>query len=265
MDLGCLLLLTACETTKAGADGATNGGVANGQPADVPFPLKECLAGDEGHIDGFLNAAVNNIGNVDAFLDCVVGKIDANDKELHLLRGHIVVSVIARYGLYNVDLAQYANAASDAASLMDRIEIAEELLRGASKKFNTNLPDPHHPNVDRLDRVAAVLNVSLAATKPTKERVKSFITRVAALVGGGAGSIPDLLEDALRGVKKLARLRVWGGAYRQDTHDFLARFSTGETVEKKHWEMWDKDIEKACLLLAAIADAKPHCIPENKK
>jgi hypothetical protein len=273
---GCLLALGACTQTGQSVVGNLSPSTVDGT---VP-PLRSCLAGeiDKGpeitdeQARTILQATAGEGGGrsvLNEFLDCLVGDVDPAKQELRLLRAHILVAVLATYGAYNVSLAPFKGKQASAASLMARIETAERKLRMASAIVtgNAETARSHHPTVDSLGRVTAVFDVSLEAVRPSSKRAGGFATNLAATIAGGVALMPTLVKDALRGIRKAVTIELWGHAFRQDSSAFLARFTPrgdgapGEAVDKKHWQMWDKDIETACAILESIAGVKQHCIP----
>ena len=206
---------------------------------------------------------------LDRFLDCAIGEVDPNNREVRLLRGHMIVAMLAQYGAFNITFGNYEDKKEDATALLAQIEVAEEELRRASNIFAGGIPpETATPTVDKLRRAVAVLNVAIIAERPTVKRLRGVALNIVAAISGGPGAVKDLVRDALRGIKKVVKLDLWGGAYRQDTHTFLAQFraSAGQnqaTVEEKHWTLWNREIKRACKVLEVIAGVKEHCVPSK--
>ena len=273
--LPCLLLAACCETPgqRIAEDLSQTAG-------EGPPKLSTCLRTISENGEAISDAQARAIvaGEDDKtpeksifnkFLDCVAGDVDPQNLRLRLLRGHMIVAVLATYGAYNVGFGTDPDKQTHAATLLARIEVAEETLRRASEDVTgkANAGDAYHPTVDTLTRSTAVFDVALAAERPTLSRLKVFATNIASVVAGGAGSIPDLVRTALGAIRKAATIDLWGNAYRIDMRAFLDRFKPkdkggqGETLTKQHWLMWDQDINRACDILQAVAGVKQHCIP----
>src|SRR5258708_38980262 len=68
----------------------------------------------------------------DKLLDCYVGPVKAADVEQRLLRGHIVVTMLAIYGRYTVNLRRYTGVEDDASTILKSISAAELQLSKSS-------------------------------------------------------------------------------------------------------------------------------------
>lgn len=223
------------------------------------------------------------------FLDCAVGP--AKTPGAKLLRGHIVVAVLARYGAFNllgdvgtvytVDFRSYDKMKDDAQRILLSIEKAETRLRRASRLFPALLPKVsdlpafqkpgvkiHLPEVNKeyghLEkqwRVLAVARVLRDVERPTYHRARGIFTSLISFAGApslGGGKI--LLSDALNAFKKFGIVKNFAGAYLSDGKNFLIKFKSAQ-IKKTDWEPWDMLIKDACARLAKVAQSNPHCLP----
>ena len=203
----------------------------------------------------------------DAFLDCYVGEVDMRDPEKRLLRGHVVVTMLAMYGDFNLGHRRYDNLEDDAALIIQGIENAE-LNLGAGSRLMVQAalgpaaePEQVLTSFGRVSRVVDVLQVAINVERPSQVRAFGTLRNVAAAIGGGRGvGIADLVFDGLRGIRKAAILEVYGGALRNDARRFL-RGLEGRAVTLDDWQAWDRWLDRACASIAAIGDVTNRCVP----
>ncbi|MES9993752.1 MAG: hypothetical protein ABW098_17520 [Candidatus Thiodiazotropha sp.] len=221
--------------------------------ADTQFTDKEgnqhTITDQQGEIStGYVKALLSGHARIDAFLDCALAK--APEHEIRLYRGHVLLSLLASYGAYNLSVGQYEESIGDAITLLTHIREAEKSLRVAStevKPDETTLPYQESPI--RLKRISNLLEVALYAERPTLRRAKK---EVRSLLGGiAAGATPSILqagvEGAMRGISKSIHLRLYGKAYLQDARDDLARFADATALpSKEDWKNRSQMIQAAC-------------------
>jgi hypothetical protein len=202
----------------------------------------------------------------DAFLDCYVGEVDLHDPEKRLLRGHVVVTMLAMYGDFNLGHRRYDNLEDDAALIVQGIENAElNLSAGSRPMVQAALGPAAEPeqvltSFGRVSRVVDVLQVAINVERPSQVRALGSLRNVAAAIGGGGVGITDLVLDGLRGIRKAAILEVYGGALRNDARRFL-RGLEGRAVTLDDWQAWDRWLDRACARVAAIGDVTNRCVP----
>jgi hypothetical protein len=203
----------------------------------------------------------------DAFLDCYVGEVDMRDPEKRLLRGHVVVTMLAMYGAFNLGHRRYDNLADDAALIIQGIENAQlELGAGSRLVIQAALGPAAEPEqvltaFGRVSRAVDVLQVAVDVERPSQARALGGLRNLAAAIGSGAGvGIADLVLDGLRGIRKAAILEVYGGALRNDARRFL-RGLDGRAVTLADWQAWDRWLDRACARIAAIGGVTNRCVP----
>jgi len=116
------------------------------------------------------------------------------------------------------------------------------------------------PTVERLHRIADIIQVAMAVEQPTIRRARGFIEKLIVAFGGGASSGLDALKDAINGMKNLVVLEFFTAAYLTDAKNDLAGFLATKTMpDKSAWEGWDEPLNEACMRLAIFAGAENHC------
>jgi hypothetical protein len=202
----------------------------------------------------------------DAWLDCLIGEVDMRDREKRLLRGHVLVTMLAMYGDFNLRQRRYADVEDDAALIIQDIENAE-LNLGAGSRLMVQAalgPDAEPESVltsyGRVARVVDVLQVAIDVERPSQVRALGSLRNVAAAIGGGGIGITDLVLDGVRGIRKAAILEAYGGALRNDARRFL-RSLEGRAVTLADWQAWDRWLDRACARIAAIGGVTNRCVP----
>ncbi len=201
----------------------------------------------------------------DAWLDCLIGEVDGRDPEKRLLRGHVLVTMLAMYGDFNLRRRQAADLQDDAALIIQGIENAElNLASGSGIILAAALGPSAHPehlltSYARVARVVDVLQVAIDVERPTRARLLGSLRNAAAVVAGNA-ALADLLLDGLRGIRKAAILEVYGGALRNDARRFL-RGLEGRSITLADWQAWDRWLDRACASIAAIGGVSNRCVP----
>lgn len=206
----------------------------------------------------------------DLFLDCYVGPAAAHDLEQRLLRGHVVVTMLAMYGSYNIGLRRYDRIEDDAVAILRSIEAAETGLSAGSNVvvkaagLADGLPPPVLSAYYRVDRVVDVLQVSLDVERPTFNRARDSVINIIAAIGGSPSALRALVGSALTGIKKVAVLELYGTALRNDARAFLGRVLQqpgGPRIDD--WEAWDRHLHAACKPIADIARSPNRCVPSG--
>lgn len=204
---------------------------------------------------------------LDDFLDCAVGPVDERNLEARLLRGHVIVAMLAQYGAFNVRFREYDQKRDDATALLAHIEEAERQLRSASAVRPWGGEPPQKtvtPTVDKVRRTVAVLQVAIDAERPTIRRARGEVLDLVAASSGSPGAIRTAVLDALTGLSKLARITLYGKAYLIDSRRFFeelnARGDPATVVPTAaDWEGWDRVLVNACGQLGETAGVMPHC------
>ena len=198
---------------------------------------------------------------ISQFLDCVIAPVEPNDIETRLFRGHVVATLLARYGAFNItgeagklidiDFRPYPEMIEDSATLLTHIEIAQDLLRSENKTaFLGDMGEVDSsakimqgvPNVMRMYRILGVLEVAIDAERPTYRRtlraIRSIITAAATK---SLGDAKGAFTDALNGVAKVAVLKTFRQAYLADASEAVAKYAkeTNIVAKQKFWWQWD--------------------------
>lgn len=241
-----------------------------------------------------------------ALLDCVFGNIAAsgNARQQRLLRAHMMVTLIARYGAFNItgdvggirntEFADYDEITEDASTLMARIEVVQDMLRIAAYKADkaaggaafanfkrdtsASVPAVKLSNLEYLKRVnlryleLAILQLVLDAETPTYRRVKKSVRSViGAVLARNPSAAKPALSAALSGLAKAAVLDRFAGAYVGDANEYGGAihtngyaWDTAKTPAPGHWADWDALLTEACDRLAEKGDIKNHCLNETE-
>lgn len=220
--------------------------------------------------------------------------------ELRHLRGHIIVTLLARYGAFNqtgqvgdiikIDFSRSGRNAGDAADTLSAIGDAEYEIRRVSSLFDRS-GDPNSgkllrpyrpksdmsalPNVDaaydrlyRVQRISAVAEVLREAGTSTVRGGATIARGVLALAQSPTiGGVTDLYKQIKAAVEKLAILDSFGKAYLEDARTYLeARYaglneSTPVAINIGHWRDWDELLEDACSRLKLESGTRRDCTP----
>jgi hypothetical protein len=203
----------------------------------------------------------------DKFLDCYVGPVDAADLEQRLLRGHVVVTMLAMYGSYNISLRRYNGIEDDATTILRSGEAAEVALSASSAVVRRaagdsgDAPKSVLPTVDRVDRVVDLLQLAIDIERPSLARTRDIALNLVAAVAGSPGAARELVGAALTGIKKATVLEIYGHALRNDAIRFLSDVKGRGTVDIADWEGWDRYLFEACKPIANIARSPNRCVP----
>ncbi|HEY9079162.1 hypothetical protein [Magnetovibrio sp.] len=221
--------------------------------------------------------------------------ISDEHKELRLLRGHIIVTLLSRYGAFNhtgeigdvvnLNFARSGGVAQSAADTLAAIGDAEYELRRASMHFKTN-NDPKSGEliplteisekmsnvreaydwVHQVRRVSLVTEVLKETSTPTAKGLSLFASRVRTLVQTPTLSgVKELYTQTKTAMKKLALLDRFGKAYLDDARTYIqATYDKGK-VDSTDWQFWDQLLEDACVRLQKESGSKRDCTPGNYK
>ncbi|MEJ2452867.1 MAG: hypothetical protein P8103_01740 [Candidatus Thiodiazotropha sp.] len=214
----------------------------------------------------YIRAMIEGEASIDTLLDCALSP--AITEESKLYRGHVLLSLLAQYGAYNLQIGPYEERIGDAITLLAHIKQAEYSLRGPSSVVK---PDVifrrYQERPARLDRITYVLEVALYAERPTLRRLKGRVGSLVGSIASGASteSIRWSLKGAIDGIEKSIHLRLYGKAYLDDAKEDLSRFTgEGQLPEAADWQRRDAMIEEACDQIAKLANLNGYsCIPEE--
>lgn len=200
-------------------------------------------------------------------------------------RRHMVVTLLSRYAMYSytgslgptgqVRLASYRDGPDDAAATLNHIETAQKQLRayisglGPAGSVSKGLPMlasgliPFEES-ERLHRVVAVLQVLIDADRPLIGRAKNFVLNILGAIGGGPSAISRILDQIADGIKSAIIVRAFTEAYMIDAINYWEDLDN-RAVTLEDWYYWDKKLDRACIVLAAHADASDHHCFAGKK
>jgi hypothetical protein len=220
--------LAACAGLKTEDQVNVTDGAGNPHPDLVEFLIKGLAVNPSA---SGVDPAVR--GNpFDKFLDCYIGPVNAADLEQRLLRGHVVVTMLAMYGGYNIGLRRYNGIEDDATTILRSAEAAEVALSGSSAVVTRAAGDAAArapsvlPTVEQVDRVVDLLQLAIDVERPTLARTRDTVLNLIAAVGGSPGAARELIGAALTGIKKATILEIYGHAVRNDAIRFLADVQT---------------------------------------
>ncbi len=230
----------------------------------------------------------------DNFLDCYFVDLSTQKqtypedqfRKFNALRGHVIVTVLARYAAYNMtgriggglhttDFPPYEDLTGDASNMLTRIEYAQRIIRRDAPedlRFN-DAEQPQvgktaesldgFPGVQRVNRVFSVVQVAFEAERPTLRRAQGFLTGLAGLITGqSVTDYKNVVKHAIAGLEKAALLGVYSRAYQFDA-DAIFKTISGEP-DADDWKKIDAALRDACEHLATIAGgAVPHCLPSK--
>lgn len=255
-----------------------------------------------------LKEDVRDLKQVDSFLNCYIGpdkgtlvqsgaeatpEEKEKAKELSLFRGHIIVTLLARYGALNVTgqfgrekikFSTYDGLDEDAGDIITSIRRAEAKLRIGSKirehvtlknKLISNDPTAKIPfpsyikegaleqfDVDaKRDRVLAVSKLLIDVETPTFERAKNWFLNLISFAQTPTFSKGrQALKDAANGFKKLSVVSRFRVPYYKGVRNQLNELR-GKDIAFTHWKEWDKFLLEACLRIQERAGTLESCIP----
>jgi hypothetical protein len=226
---------------------------------------KIVVADEKGKISsGYINALISGDAPIDPLLDCALSPVTSEEAKLY--RGHVLISLLASYGAYNLALGPYEERVGDAITLLAHIKQAEKSLRGASRAVKPDIPiREFQGSPARLDRITYILEVALYAERPTLRRIKGEIRSLVGAVAAGspAGTLKLGIEGAVTGIRKSIHLRHYGRAYLADAQEDLARFKENALPTEADWNRRDEMINEACHTIMGMAKIDTFsCIPE---
>ena len=273
--LSLALTLGAC----AGMGATATGGIATSEVCVGQTPKNEAVNASGDPVPDVAAQLIAGLKNdltqrnspadslFDKLLDCYVGKVDPADLEQRLFRGHVIVTMLAHYGAYNVGRTGTQNAEEISATILRSITNAELSLSQSSVILYQAANGTGTPqrtvllNTQRVDRIVDVLQVAIDVERPTAARARSGLRAAIAAFGGSPGALKDLVDLALSSIKKATVLAIYGPALRADARADLERVSKAGGVKDSDWAAWDVVLHAACEELAAKAKSPNNCVP----
>lgn len=171
-------------------------------------------------------------------------------RELVLLRGQLVVGMVARYGIARTEdfSNDRANDAVKMLGLIDRAKSAMQKVRGVVQDREAFF------QVYRTDLRFAVIEMSGAAVEQTVRGIKLFVLSTSPLerIRTGRKHLQNILED-----------KLYSEAYRQDFSALMNVIkSNNHSVSDNHWKQVNQHLRDACERLdRAAGRTGTECVP----
>ncbi|MBX9810200.1 MAG: hypothetical protein K2Y16_01110 [Burkholderiales bacterium] len=170
-----------------------------------------------------------------------------------LLRGHLIVTVFARYGAARFD-SYSEDIVNDSTKLLGRVETAEnELAKAVAVAAKAGTAPGIFYEVNRVDSFLAIIDVMEIATRPTRRGLLGFVLLSSPAERVDAGL--DILRNALKD-------KLYLDAYRKSLEK--TRLYVGDDKQKlqEAWTTINTQLDESCKRLAEYAKLKAHhCIP----
>lgn len=232
------------------------------------------------------------------FLDCYVAPVGAgawpgekgdDDVEGRLLRGHILLTMLAQFGTELVISHPSRRQVAQAELLLGHITDAERALRSGSLVINDALlQDPQISKIATLNgttltiqnirgkaqvqlqwynfvtRLLRVFQVGVDIERIDAEQSLDRASNLIAAFGGAIQGFLPILKDGLAGFATVQKTKIYGDAYLRDARETLAVHRSGTTIDstklsydadrlKAGWALWDEQLVRACTVLATVA------------
>lgn len=237
-----------------------------------------------------LGRCLTNELNANEFLDCVFDvKVDSENKELLLLRGHAVVGLLAIYGKFSLD-NDPVNKEDDSRRLLGRIYAAETSLWKASickvnsesapstTKFSDikcerKAPTEHvlMRDVEHLNRVGKIIQVALAAGKPAARRAANFFEKlIAIIVTPTPSGALAMARDFRKALVRAATIEAYGSAYFGAVKKWMQEIQDREKGDKDvpNLDDWEKIdtlyLKPACDEIKRMGKDERLCFPKRR-
>ena len=229
-----------------------------------PLPLSRYDAG-KGYVADRRSA-------LSGYLDCLLGVAADENESAQLLRGHVMLTLMAQYGAEIVTASRSDRQPAQALRLISHVREAELLLSAGSDALapaGSSVP-PHLEQFWLASRIASVLQVAIDIETIYARRSLDTASNLLAALGSGpaaAGQAQQLLAQAGKGLALTQRSRLYGAAFIADSRSSLMSIGAEKpTSEVKsvvaQWGLWSARLDAACTDLAAAAKlSDPSCRP----
>lgn len=197
--------------------------------------------------------------SIERLLDDTVGAIPFQDRasrayrELRLLRGQLIVGIVARYGVARIEDFS-SDRKADATKLLGLVEIAERAMLKARTVVES---EGAFFNVYRTDVLFAVVDMAGAALEPTVRGLRLFVVSTSPFerIRLGKELLRNVMED-----------KLYGKAYKDDFAAVLARVQNASgRSNDKDWQEVSAHLADACTRLNNIVGKTTDCVPANLK
>ena len=178
------------------------------------------------------------------------------DAGKRLLRGHLIVTVFARYGVARFD-SYSEDIVNDATKLLGRIEAAEnELAKAAAVAGKAAAAEGAYYEVNRVDAFLSIIDVVEIATRPTRRGLLGFavLSSPAERISQGV----EILRNALRD-------KLYLDAYRLSLEKTRVYVGSDRRKLLEAWQAIDRQLDGSCKRLSEYAKLQSHhCIPSAR-
>jgi hypothetical protein len=302
-------VMLACATLALAACGQTLTGTVAEQVSEAPH-LRKCVGEKTGDLINFngrdieVGEAARAAGDIvdllifdsrpsepkprksliNAFFDCTLGEVEIGEDELadekRLLRGHMMLSLLAQHG--NVSLTTNEASVSARQDLLMEIRKAQLALRQASRVASRRpkLDAPEGLTAEQLQRygrnfyhvqrIHRVLQVALSIQEMEIRGIVRDATRIGALLGSGnpltLASAQPIFGRAMARGRQALQVKFYGAALIEDAQSHMALLKPlngiGAPQFREIWAYWDERLEKACEEMGRRAGVEAFsCIP----
>ncbi|MBF0295456.1 MAG: hypothetical protein HQL96_09730 [Magnetococcales bacterium] len=183
-------------------------------------------------------------------------------RRLLLLRAHVVLAMLARWGQARIPDYEGSNQAQAAQALITRIRLTEESFRDSLRSAR-EVDYPLH----RAELVFNQLSAAVQSAKSSAKGVKNFFGSLVLAVGGGG--LGSTLDDGAELGKNVLRDQEFIVAYREVFANMARRIVVAPGSFGQQWLVSLKDLEGSCGTLQKIASIgsafKDVCLPQDVK
>lgn len=206
------------------------------------------------------------------YFDCLLGQADDRNANAQLLRGHIMLTLMAQYGAEIVRASRSNRQPAQSLRLITHIREAELMLAGGGDALVPPPPASQTQlgNFWLAARIASVLQVAIDLETVYVQRSLDSVSNLTAALGGGpaaAAQADALLGQAAAGIAITLRSELYGTAFLTDARASMDTIkATNEASEPAavaaQWGLWTARLNAACADLAASAKlSDPSCSP----
>lgn len=219
------------------------------------------------------------------FLDCYAGPVDEHNLEARVLRGFIVLTVMAQWADHQLEqVADSGDRRERALTVLEDVETAATMLYAGSnvilrqtladavkkaaaenKPLALNRADQASQDVEAVRRTLAVFQVAYDGAAIGVERTRDRILSLVSLIATrNLTALNDLLEDALQGSVAAYERGIYGAAFQRMAGRTLAPAGvwTDRSPTAQDWRVWQVRLERACASLSHAAGTDRSCRPD---
>lgn len=205
----------------------------------------------------------NAVQKLNAELDEKICKVDQTNAQQRLLRAHLLIAVVARYGAARVEDYSDTDTVSDATKILGRIQAAQNILLGAwrtqaatvaspTAEGGTNAFYPTH----QVDLLISLIELAGAAGGPTVREITRGAISTSPLerIRIGRKLLLNALEDAL-----------YKDAYKESCTNLFNRVAKnpGGNPTPADWLDVSVHLNRACTRLQTSSRTTMACLPDG--